>query len=171
MKPLFFTTLKFQLGHVFLAKTEKGLSVAEFLANKKELKEAVGFFETKGIPLKLNRNKFRAEEKLFTRYFDGKEEDFTSLDLDFISGTPFQKKVWLAARKIPYGKTETYKSLAESIDHTGYRSVGQALGRNPLLVVIPCHRVIGSDGNLGGFSSGLELKRFLLRLEGAPIKP
>ncbi len=170
MSPMFFTTLEFRLGHVLLGKTDKGLSVAEFHASKKELKEAVSFFRKKRIPLAMDRKKFRAEEKLFARYFDGKKEGFTSLDLD-LSGTSFQKKVWLAARKIPYGKTKTYKSLAESINHRGYRSVGQALGRNPLLLVIPCHRVIGSDGNLGGFSAGLELKQFLLHLEGAPVKP
>lgn len=162
---MFYTILDFPLGKIFLAKSERGLSLASSLKNRSRFEEITEFFKRKSIPLELQRKKFHREEKLFSQYFEGKKEDFTSLPLDFISGTPYQRKVWLETRKIPYGKTQTYKFLAEKLNHRGYRSIGQALSRNPLLIVIPCHRVLSSDGSLGGFTGGLELKKFLLRLE------
>ncbi len=162
---MFYTILDFPLGKIFLAKSEKGLSLASSLKNRNRFEEITEFFKRKSILLELQRKKFNREEKLFSQYFEGKKEDFTSLRLDFISGTPYQRKVWLETRKIPYGKTGTYKSLAEKMNHRGYRSIGQALSRNPLLIVIPCHRVLSSDGSIGGFTGGLELKKFLLRLE------
>ncbi len=162
---MFYTILDFPLGKIFLAKSEKGLSLASSLKNRNRFEEITEFFKRKSILLELQRKEFHREEKLFSQYFEGKKEDFTSLPLDFISGTPYQRKVWLETRKIPYGKTGTYKSLAEKMNHRGYRSIGQALSRNPLLIVIPCHRVLSSDGSIGGFTGGLELKKLLLRLE------
>ncbi len=162
---MFYTILDFPLGKIFLAKSEKGLSLASSLKNRNRFEEITEFFKRKSILLELQRKKFHREEKLFSQYFEGKKEDFTSLPLDFISGTPYQRKVWLETRKIPYGKTQTYKSLAIKLNHRGYRSIGQALSRNPLLIVIPCHRVLSSDGSIGGFTGGLDLKKFLLRLE------
>jgi O-6-methylguanine DNA methyltransferase len=162
---MFYTILDFPLGKIFLAKSEKGLSLASSLKNRNRFEEITEFFKRKSILLELQRKKFHQEEKLFSQYFEGKKEDFTSLPLDFISGTPYQRKVWLETRKIPYGKTQTYKFLAKKLNHRGYRSIGQALSRNPLLIVIPCHRVLSSDGSIGGFTGGLELKKFLLRLE------
>ena len=162
---MFYTILDFPLGKIFLAKSERGLSLASSLKDRNRFEEITEFFKRKSILLELQRKKFNREEKLFSQYFEGKKEDFTSLPLDFISGTPYQRKVWLETRKIPYGKTGTYKSLAEKMNHRGYRSIGQALSRNPLLIVIPCHRVLSSDGSIGGFTGGLELKKFLLRLE------
>jgi O-6-methylguanine DNA methyltransferase len=162
---MFYTIIDFPLGKIFLAKSEKGLSLASSLKNRNRFEEITEFFKRKSILLELQRKKFHREEKLFSQYFEGKKEDFTSLPLDFISGTPYQRKVWLETRKIPYGKTQTYKFLAEKLNHRGYRSIGQALSRNPLLIVIPCHRVLSSDGSIGGFTGGLKLKKFLLRLE------
>ncbi len=162
---MFYTILDFPLGKILLAKSEKGLSLASSLKNRNRFEEITEFFKRKSILLELQRKKFHREEELFSHYFEGKKEDFTSLPLDFVSGTPYQRKVWLETRKIPYGKTQTYKFLAKKLNHRGYRSVGQALSRNPLLIVIPCHRVLSSDGSLGGFTGGLELKKFLLRLE------
>ncbi len=162
---MFYTILDFPLGKIFLAKSERGLSLASSLKNRNRFEEITEFFKRKSILLELQRKKFHREEKLFSQYFEGKKEDFTSLPLDFISGTPYQRKVWLETRKIPYGKTQTYKYLAKKLNHRGYRSVGQSLSRNPLLIVIPCHRVLSSDGSLGGFTGGLDLKKFLLRLE------
>lgn len=162
---MFYTILNFPRGSIFLAKSPKGLSFAEYMKSRKHLERATEFFKKRGLSLEENSAEFRPEERLFRRYFEGKKEDFTSLAIDFITGTPFQKSVWLEARKIPYGATETYKSLAQRLNHRGYRSIGQALSKNPLLLVIPCHRVLGSDGGLGGFSAGLELKKYLLDLE------
>lgn len=83
-------------------------------------------------------------------------------------GTDFQKKVWQAAEKIPYGRTQTYEDLAKSIGNPrASRAVGAALAKNPLMLVIPCHRVVRKDGSLGGFKRGQELKLRLLKHEGA----
>jgi len=87
-----------------------------------------------------------------------------------LSGTPFQQQVWNALRQIPYGHTVSYGELAAKIGRPGAaQAVGQAVGRNPCLIVVPCHRVLGKDGALTGFSAGLELKRNLLRMERIPF--
>lgn len=168
---MFYTILDFPRGEIFLAKNEKGLSFVSFIKSQNRLEESARFFKMRSIPLELDKKKFQLEEKLFKRYFEGKKEDFSSLSIDLVTGTPFQRKIWLETRKIPHGKTETYKSIADRLNHRGYRSVGQALSRNPLAIVIPCHRVLCSDGSLGGFSVGLELKEYLLRLEGIRTLP
>jgi len=162
---VFYTIFEFPLGKIFLAKSSKGLVSAHFLKTDGEVEKAVDFFRKRAVPLERDEQKLELEKELFKRYFTGEREDFTSLLLDLTFGTSFQRKVWLEARKIPYGKTATYKSLALKLKHRGFRSIGQAMSKNPLLIVIPCHRVLGSDGSLGGFSAGLELKKFLLRLE------
>ena len=81
-----------------------------------------------------------------------------------IQGTPFQKRVWNATRTISPGETVSYSELSKRIDSSP-RAVGQALGKNPLPLVIPCHRVVGKDGNLRGFSAGVEIKKILLEFE------
>jgi methylated-DNA-[protein]-cysteine S-methyltransferase len=99
-------------------------------------------------------------------YFAGKADAFASLLLD-PQGTPFQMRVWRELQKIPWGTTISYKELAARAGSAqGFRAVGQANGCNPLPIIIPCHRVIAADGSLGGYSSGLERKRWLLRHEG-----
>ena len=100
-------------------------------------------------------------------YFDGKKVSFSDrLDLD---GTVFQREVWEATRAIPYGETRSYGWVARQIQKPdAARAVGQALGRNPLLVIVPCHRVLASNGELCGFGGGLDMKRYLLRLEAVP---
>ena len=101
----------------------------------------------------------------FRAYFDGRKVDFP-VKLDLRAATPFQVKVWQAARLIPYGETRSYRWIAEQIGQPeAVRAVGQALGKNPLPIIIPCHRVLASDGALGGYSGGLEIKRTLLNLE------
>ena len=97
-------------------------------------------------------------------YFKGRLRKF-NLSLD-LQGTPFQKQVWLALTEIPYGKTLTYGEQARKIGNpNATRAVGLANGRNPVSIVVPCHRVIGANGTLTGFGGGLERKRFLLNLE------
>ncbi len=84
-----------------------------------------------------------------------------------MSGTLFQKRAWQAMLTIPYGQTISYAEEARRAGHpTALRAIGNANGRNPLAIIVPCHRVIASDGTIGGYSSGLDRKRFLLRLEG-----
>ena len=100
-----------------------------------------------------------------TRYFEGEKIDFSD-DLDLRGSTDFQRDVWEANCSIPYGETRTYGWIAETLGRPGsVRAVGQALARNPLPIIIPCHRVVGSSGSLGGYSGGLELKKRLLELE------
>jgi methylated-DNA-[protein]-cysteine S-methyltransferase len=84
----------------------------------------------------------------------------------FTKGTDFEKKVWLTLKEIPFGETRTYKWLAEKLGKpNASRAVGQALSKNPLPIVLPCHRVIESDGSLGGYSGGVDIKRRLLEIE------
>lgn len=99
-------------------------------------------------------------------YFAGRR---TAFDLPLAPhGTPFQLKVWRQLRKIPYGRTITYAALARRVgNERACRAVGAANGRNPLPIIVPCHRVIGSDGSLTGFGGGIAAKRRLLALEGA----
>lgn len=100
-------------------------------------------------------------------YFSGKEVSFSD-ELDLSGATPFQREVWEITRLIPYGETKTYRWVAEQIKRPGVaRAVGQALGRNPLSIIVPCHRVVASDGGLGGFGGGVEMKRHLLQLEAS----
>jgi methylated-DNA-[protein]-cysteine S-methyltransferase len=83
-------------------------------------------------------------------------------------GTPFQQRVWTELRTIPYGETRSYRQLADAIgNRSAMRAVGAANGRNPISIIVPCHRVIGSNGTLVGYGGGLERKRFLLELEQA----
>lgn len=103
-------------------------------------------------------------ERQLREYFGGQRKSF-SLELDF-AGTEFQKKVWHALLTIPYGETRSYGQIAEQIGNTkAVRAVGAANGRNPISIVAPCHRVVGSNGSLTGFAGGLHVKRHLLALE------
>ncbi|MEJ0060393.1 MAG: methylated-DNA--[protein]-cysteine S-methyltransferase [Terricaulis sp.] len=97
-------------------------------------------------------------------YFAGKRRDF---DLTLRpQGTPFQQQVWAALRRIPYGVTKSYGQIAAEVGAPqASRAVGAANGRNPIAVIVPCHRVIGANGSLTGFGGGMERKRFLLALE------
>lgn len=99
-------------------------------------------------------------------YFSGRRREF-DLPYKFEAGTEFQRKVWLALADIPYGKTVSYKQQALAIGKPkAVRAVGGSNGLNPLAIVLPCHRVIGSSGKLTGFGGGIDKKEFLLRLEG-----
>ena len=103
-----------------------------------------------------------------TEYFSGQRTAFSFPIAP--AGTPFQQRVWQALRAIPYGETRSYGQLAEAIGHpSAVRAVGAANGRNPISIVVPCHRVIGGKGARVGYGGGLERKRFLLELEGAAL--
>jgi len=102
------------------------------------------------------------------RYFRGEPTRFEDIDVDLSGATSFQRRVYEATRAIPWGKVATYGQIAKAIGKpNAQRAVGQALGQNPVAIVIPCHRVVASGGGLGGFGGGLAWKRKLLRLEGA----
>lgn len=101
------------------------------------------------------------------RYFRGEPEDFRGVVIA-PRGTPFQQRVWAALREIPHGATRSYAELAKMVG-SNPRTVGQANGQNPIAVVVPCHRVIGSDGSLVGYAGGIERKRRLLVIEGSRL--
>jgi len=108
---------------------------------------------------------FSGLEQQFLNYYSGKKTDF-SAELDYSHCTAFQKQVWEAARTIPYGETRSYGWISNRIGKPkAARAVGQALGKNPFLIIVPCHRVISGDGALGGFGGGLDMKKKLLKLE------
>ena len=100
-------------------------------------------------------------------YFSGRKPDF--LPPIKLIGTPFQRRVWQALMDIPYGTTTTYGALALRVGCRSAQAVGQAVGRNPVAIIVPCHRVIGSDGSLTGYAYGMERKEYLLRLETTAI--
>ncbi|MFY7992610.1 MAG: methylated-DNA--[protein]-cysteine S-methyltransferase, partial [Bacteriovoracaceae bacterium] len=103
-------------------------------------------------------------KKELEEYFSGKRRNF-DIPLD-VDGSDFQKKVWNQLQKIPYGKTCAYKDIATKLrDPNASRAVGTANGKNPLWIVVPCHRVITASGSLGGYAGGLEMKTKLLQLE------
>ena len=101
-----------------------------------------------------------------TQYFDGKR---TSFDFPYeLRGTDFQKKVWAELCKIPYGCTKSYKEIAEAVGNPkAFRAVGMANNKNPIAIVVPCHRVIGSNGSMTGYAYGIDMKKKLLMLENA----
>ncbi len=113
-------------------------------------------------------NGWTTARKQLTEYFEGTRKEF---DLPFqFRGTPFQRRVWDALRTIPFGTTVTYSEIAGDVSAPdAVRAVGAAVGRNPLSIVVPCHRVVGSNGSLTGFAGGLERKHWLLEHEQAPI--
>jgi O-6-methylguanine DNA methyltransferase len=140
--------------------SEKGLVALEFdrghlpLVKDKSLRWEPSDKKTKPFTRELNE------------YFAGKRRDFTfPLDL---RGTPFQLSCWRALLDIPYGETRSYADIARAVGRPqGFRAVGMANNRNPIAIVVPCHRVIASDGTLCGYGGGLDIKRKLLELEGA----
>lgn len=102
--------------------------------------------------------------KQLTEYFAGDRKTF-DLPLEF-NGTDFQKRVWQALCQIPYGETRSYKDIAEAVDSPkAFRAVGMANNKNPIMIIAACHRVIGADGSLVGFGTGLPAKEYLLKLE------
>ena len=106
----------------------------------------------------------RETKRQLDEYFAGKRKDFDVPTR--LNGTEFQKRVWLALRDIPYGKTASYKDIAAAVGcPKGYRAVGMANNRNPISIIYPCHRVVGSDGSLTGYGGGLDVKAKLLELE------
>ncbi len=108
-------------------------------------------------------------KKQLEEYFRGKRKNF-DLPLDMTAGTWFQQEVWACLKKIPYGKTMSYGEVARALGRAGAsRAVGNAVGKNPFLIVVPCHRVIKGDGSIGGFSSGLDKKRGLMQIENIQL--
>lgn len=153
---LFYCVMKSPVGKLLLMGDRDGLKLLSF--------------QDGAHPIPLDRNWTHDEKPLrkvisqLEAYFEGKLKNFT-LQLT-PEGTPFQRRVWQALQKIPYGKTVSYGEIAKAIGKPqASRAVGAANGQNPLSIVIPCHRVIGSTGQLVGYGGGLRIKETLLSLE------
>jgi methylated-DNA-[protein]-cysteine S-methyltransferase len=135
-----------------------------YLVFSSSLLIGVAFTRPAGILLKKTEETAFVKKEL-TEYFEKGRRDFTCRTT-FTEGTDFEKLVWDTLREIPYAETRTYKWMAEQDGHPhAFRAVGNALGKNPIPIIFPCHRVIESDGSLGGYSSGEEIKRRLLEFE------
>jgi len=152
------------IGTIGLAATPKGLcrlslNVPSESAFRKKLRREYR------RPVLRDDNSFKDLAARLQAYFSGKPVRFNTR-FDLSEGTSFQQKVWRSLRRIPYGQTRSYRSVAQSIGHPqSSRAVGGACGNNPVAVLIPCHRVIGADGKLGGFTGGLHIKRWLIQSE------
>jgi O-6-methylguanine DNA methyltransferase len=165
------------VGPLFLAASEKGLVALEFDArlpgqqsirpNPRDLRaEKAVNGKAAAVNFEESAHALQPYVRELEEYFAGQRREFGfALDL---RGTDFQTACWRALLKIPYGETRTYADIARAVGRpTGFRAVGMANNRNPIAIVVPCHRVIASDGTLCGYGGGLDIKRKLLELEGA----
>lgn len=167
-KQIFCTSFDSRIGRIYVASTDRG--VCKISVPKETRKDFFDWLSTHFDHNAVTDNKARNKDVInqLTRYFNGKLVKFTC-PIDLI-GTPFQIKVWKELARITYGSTITYKCLAKRVGvPKAAQAVGRAIATNPLPIIIPCHRVIGSDGSLVGYSCGIKTKEFLLRLEGAII--
>ena len=151
--------LETPLGRMLLVSSEKGLCGAHFIGQKHFPK----------IDPSWKRERSRAAREL-AEYFDGKRTGFT-VPLA-AEGTPFQRAIWKEIAKVRFGETITYAELARRAGFPGCaRAAGAATGRNPLGVIVPCHRIVGADGSLTGYAGGLAKKKALLALERGEASP
>ncbi|RDU35967.1 cysteine methyltransferase [Neobacillus piezotolerans] len=149
---------------LLLGATDKGLCFAGSPGSGEGECEAIIQKRYPGASLIKQAEPLRPFITEFAEYLDGRRTEF-SWQLDS-SGTAFQELVWEALRHIPYGETVCYSDIANRIGKpTAVRAVGSAIGANPVLIAVPCHRVVGKDGSMTGFREGLDMKRFLLELE------
>lgn len=149
---------------LYIAKTEKGLCYVSSPGEAFENFESQLGKRFPAAELSQNSQALEPYANELNNYFNGTKQSF-SLPVD-IKGTPFQEEVWQALKEIPYGRTMSYSEIAASINRpSAVRAVGTAIGANPLLITVPCHRVIGKNGAITGYRGGLELKQFLLELE------
>jgi O-6-methylguanine DNA methyltransferase len=171
METLHSTLVTSQVGPLFLAASARGLVALEFdkrlpgqqtiRPNPRDLRA-----ESQKIRFEDSANELSSYIRELEEYFAGTRRAF-DFPLD-LRGTDFQVACWRALLAIPYGETRTYADIARAVGRPqGFRAVGMANNRNPVAIVVPCHRVIASDGTLCGYGGGLDIKRKLLELEGA----
>ncbi len=162
----YFALLDSPLGELGLVATENGLCEIRTRINNRK---AFLSYLKKSYPAmpQENSEKLKSVACQLAEYFSGKRQSFTC-KLDLAQGTGFQQRVWKTLQSIPHGETKSYAWVAESIGKPrAVRAVGGANGKNPIPIIVPCHRVIRKDGSIGGYTGGLDKKRFLLGLEGA----
>ena len=158
-----YTSMPSPLGELTLVARDHALA-AILWENDRPGRVKLGTLQRDNTHPVLQQTKAQLKE-----YFAGKRDCF-ELELD-MQGTPFQKKVWALLLTIPFGQTRSYRQLAELAGNpAASRAVGAAVGRNPVSIVTPCHRVVGSTGKLTGFAGGLDAKRTLLQLESLAVQ-
>jgi methylated-DNA-[protein]-cysteine S-methyltransferase len=163
METLFYVHTPSPVGPLFLAASVKGLVRLEFEARMQKL-------NSHAIRLRESKPALAPYLRELKDYFAGERREF-SFPLD-LRGTEFQLACWRALLEIPYGETCSYRDIAQAIGHAhAYRAVGMSNNRNPIAIVVPCHRVIASSGSLCGYGGGLDIKRKLLDLEQAKVRP
>lgn len=157
-------SLKSRIGDIWLGCTPRGL----FWVNLRRVdtRAVEGFFDQgRAVVLSEGGDMVEKAARELLMYLEARQKKFT-VKFDLRGTTPFQRKVWRATCRIPYGQVRTYAWIADRLgDPNCARAVGNALSRNPIPIFIPCHRVVGAHGGLGGFSAGLSFKRWLLSLE------
>ena len=153
-------------GWMGISETVKGID-AVVLPKRSKRAVASDLHKVGGEPFELGESaRLRIAHCQLLDYLAGDRETF-DIPIDCSNGTPFQRRVWRVLQRIPYGKLRSYQWIATRVGGRHYaRAVGSAVGANPLPIVIPCHRIVGQDASLGGFSGGLPMKRKLLTLEG-----
>lgn len=157
---IYTTHIDSPLGGITLAATDKGLAGVWF-DQQRHWPDMTGWQPRDDHPV------LREAAVQLGDYFTGRRQHF-DLPLDLSHGTAFQQSVWQALLAIPAGKTTSYGALSVGVGNpAAVRAVGAAVGRNPISVIVPCHRVLGADGSLTGYAGGLERKTALLELEGA----
>jgi len=163
METLFSYRTSSPVGPLFLACSTKGLVRLEFEARVQKL-------DSKTIELRESVKALAPYVQELNEYFEGARREFT-IPLD-LRGTNFQLACWEALLAIPYGETRSYGDIARAIGHPqAFRAVGMSNNRNPVAIIVPCHRVIASGGSLCGYGGGLDIKRKLLDLERAHVHP
>lgn len=171
MKNIIFTSqYQSPLGIITLAATKKGLCLLEFDNQKRIDNHFKHFNKIWGIELKKEKSSILQTTEIQLEEFFAKQRTDFNLPLDLV-GSDFQKNVWKELMKVPYGTTRTYKEQAIAIGNLkAIRAVATANGENRISIIIPCHRIIGSDGNLTGYGGGIWRKQKLLELENNQIK-
>jgi O-6-methylguanine DNA methyltransferase len=168
-KSIFYTKVVSPWGPLFLAGTERSVWSCEFIKGK-EIATLLSRLQklNNRVVVKEDPQPLASAIDCLNRYFAGEPENLAQ-PLDF-QGSRFQMQVWSTLRQIPVGKVATYGDIAARIGRPrGARAVGQACGRNPIVLFIPCHRVVAANGGLGGFGSGLSIKEALLKHEGVSV--
>jgi methylated-DNA-[protein]-cysteine S-methyltransferase len=158
---------KSRWGWMGLVETANGIASIVLPKESRKTVESDVRGGTYGQREEASSPRLRAARKQLNEYLAGTRTSFT-LPLDFSKGTDFQRRVWRVLQGLPYGQLRSYQEVATRVGGRQYaRAVGNAVGANPLPIVIPCHRIVARDASLGGFSGGLPTKRRLLALEGS----
>jgi methylated-DNA-[protein]-cysteine S-methyltransferase len=177
-EPVWYTTMASPVGDLILAATAEGLREIDFASSVTEASFVSRLREHGAEPVRLERARDAAPavRQILERtaaelreYFGGSRSQF-DVPLDWGAMAPFQRAVLEATAAVPFGRVDTYAGIARSIGKPGAtRAVGNALGRNPIPVIVPCHRIIRSDATIGGYTGGLGIKQRLLTLEGVTL--